>query len=58
MGTFAMGAATLINTALSTHQKWSFGGTGFLYTLWALWWADLVVSFLTAFGVLYAMYVH
>lgn len=57
VGAFAMGAATLINSALTANQSWSFGGTGFLYTLWAFWWLDLAVSFLTAFGMLYTMYV-
>jgi tellurite resistance protein TehA-like permease len=57
VGAFAMGAATLINSALTANQSWSFGGTGFLYALWGLWWLDLAVSFFTAFGMLYAMYV-
>ncbi|KAG6862254.1 hypothetical protein C0995_002185 [Termitomyces sp. Mi166 len=50
-----MGAATLINSALTANQAWSFAGTGFLYTLWALWWVDLALSFLCAFGMLYVM---
>ncbi|KAF9461280.1 voltage-dependent anion channel [Collybia nuda] len=37
VGAFAMGAATLINSALIANQLWSFGGTGFLYALWAFW---------------------
>lgn len=51
-----MGAATLINSALTANQQWSFSGTGFLYALWAFWWADLALSWLCAFGMLYAMY--
>ncbi|KAJ6617489.1 voltage-dependent anion channel [Mycena sp. CBHHK59/15] len=37
IGTFPMGAATLINIALVANQSYSFAGPGFLYTLWAFW---------------------
>ncbi|KAF8070178.1 voltage-dependent anion channel [Lyophyllum atratum] len=55
VGAFPMGAATLINSALTANQQWSFAGTGFLYTLWAFWWVDMAISFLCAFGMLFAM---
>ncbi|KAG5645206.1 hypothetical protein DXG03_006724 [Asterophora parasitica] len=55
VGAFPMGAATLINSALTANQSWGFAGTGFLYTLWAFWWIDMVISFFCAFGMLYAM---
>ncbi|RDB16951.1 Sulfite efflux pump SSU1 [Hypsizygus marmoreus] len=55
VGAFPMGAATLINSALTANQSWGFSGTGFLYTLWAFWWLDLWLSFFCAFGMLYAM---
>ncbi|KAF5385900.1 hypothetical protein D9615_002517 [Tricholomella constricta] len=55
VGAFPMGVATLINSALTAHQDWSFAGTGFLYTLWAFWWADMAISFLCAFGMLLTM---
>ncbi|KAJ7106495.1 voltage-dependent anion channel [Mycena crocata] len=55
IGAFAMGAATLINIALTAHQTYSFAGPGFLYTLWALWWLDSAVSLLTAVGMIYVM---
>lgn len=55
IGAFPMGAATLINIALVTHQSYSFGGPGFLYALWAFWWLDSAVSLLTAVGMIYVM---
>jgi hypothetical protein len=57
IGAFPMGAATLINTALAINQRYSFSGTGFLFSLWAFWWLDSAVSIFTAFGMLYVMYV-
>ncbi|KAJ7249005.1 voltage-dependent anion channel [Mycena rebaudengoi] len=55
IGAFPMGAATLINTALAINQRYSFSGTGFLFSLWAFWWLDSAVSIFTAFGMLYVM---
>ncbi|KAG5637040.1 hypothetical protein H0H81_006035 [Sphagnurus paluster] len=55
VGAFPMGAATLINSALTANQQWSFSGTGFLYALWAFWWLDMLISFTCAFGMLFAM---
>ncbi|KAJ7510415.1 voltage-dependent anion channel [Mycena galericulata] len=55
IGAFAMGAATLINSALAAHQSYSFAGHGFLYTLWAFWWLDCAVSLLTAVGMIHVM---
>ncbi|KAJ6570167.1 voltage-dependent anion channel [Mycena vulgaris] len=55
IGAFAMGAATLINTALVAHQSYSFAGPGFVYALWAFWWLDSAVSLLTAVGMFYVM---
>ncbi|KAJ7454757.1 voltage-dependent anion channel [Mycena latifolia] len=55
IGAVPMGAATLINIALVTHQNYSFAGPGFLYALWAFWWLDSAVSLLTAVGMIYVM---
>ncbi|KAH7914128.1 voltage-dependent anion channel [Hygrophoropsis aurantiaca] len=55
IGTFPMGAVTIINIALVINQEWAFGGTGFLYTLWGLWWLDCLVSYAIVFGMLYVM---
>jgi tellurite resistance protein TehA-like permease len=51
-----MGAATLINSALTINQTYSFAGPGFLYTLWAFWWLDCTVSLFTAVGMIFVMY--
>lgn len=58
MGAFPAGAATLINIALVAYREWNFGGIGFLYALWGCWWLDSIVSYLIAFGMLYAMMVE
>ncbi|KAJ7220047.1 voltage-dependent anion channel [Mycena pura] len=55
IGAFAMGAATLINTALAIYQSYSFAGPAFLYTLWAFWWLDAAISLLTTVGMLNVM---
>ncbi|KAF8997918.1 voltage-dependent anion channel [Cyathus striatus] len=55
VGAFPIGAASLIDESIIIHRSWSFGGKGFLYALWSFWWLDLGISFLTAFGLLYAM---
>ena len=39
------------------NQDWGFGGEPLLWTLWGFWWLDSAVSYLIAFGMLYAMYV-
>ncbi|KAJ7914940.1 voltage-dependent anion channel-domain-containing protein [Mycena leptocephala] len=53
IGAFPMGAATLINIALTINQTYSFAGPGFLYTLWAFWWLDCAVSLFTAVGMIF-----
>ncbi|KAF7330300.1 Sulfite efflux pump SSU1 [Mycena venus] len=55
IGAFPMGAATLINLSLTMNQKYSFGGPGFLYTLWAFWWLDCAISLFTAVGMIFVM---
>ncbi|KAH0827620.1 voltage-dependent anion channel [Lanmaoa asiatica] len=55
VGAVPMGFATLINIALDMNQETGFGGLGFLYFLWGCWWIDSIVSFLCAFGMVYAM---
>ncbi|OJA17416.1 hypothetical protein AZE42_12136, partial [Rhizopogon vesiculosus] len=55
IGAFPMGAMTLINTALVANQEWNFGNVGFLCALWGFWWLVSIVSYLIAFGMLYAM---
>ncbi|KDQ57617.1 hypothetical protein JAAARDRAFT_130281, partial [Jaapia argillacea MUCL 33604] len=56
LGTFPMGATTLINVAVSLiYQGDGFGGQGFLYLLWGFWWIDVVLSFLCAWGLVHVM---
>ncbi|KAF8210974.1 voltage-dependent anion channel [Mycena galopus ATCC 62051] len=55
IGTFPMGAATLINTALTIHQTYSFSGSGFLYALWVFWWLDCVISLSITIGMIMVM---
>ncbi|KAJ7671597.1 voltage-dependent anion channel [Mycena polygramma] len=55
IGAFPMGAATLINVALTINQSYSFAGPGFVYALWAFWWLDCAVSLFTAVGMIFVM---
>lgn len=55
LGAFPIGSATLIDSALILNQTYHFAGNGFIYALWAFWWADLLLSFTTAFGMIYVM---
>lgn len=50
-----MALATLINGAAFIYHDSGFGGPPFLYFIWAFWWLDLVLSFLSAFGMIYFM---
>lgn len=56
LGCFPMGAATLITVGITVvSQYWGFGGTAFVYVLWAFWWLDAILSFLCCFGLVYVM---
>lgn len=56
LGTFPMGATTLIGVGTTVlHGQYGFGGKGFLYTLWALWWIDVALSILCCWGGIYVM---
>lgn len=53
-----MGATTLINVAVEViHARYHVGGKGFLYFLWAMWWLDVVISFICCWVGLHFMYV-
>ncbi|KII92396.1 hypothetical protein PLICRDRAFT_37173 [Plicaturopsis crispa FD-325 SS-3] len=46
LGCYPMGITTLINVAVGLiYQDLKWGGTGFLYFLWGVWWADVAASF-------------
>ncbi|THH27847.1 hypothetical protein EUX98_g6340 [Antrodiella citrinella] len=56
IGTYPMGAATLINVSVSLlYSNWHIGGKPFLYTLWAFWWVDSAISVLCAFPMVHIM---
>jgi tellurite resistance protein TehA-like permease len=56
LGCYPMGATTLINIAVGLiYQEDDFGGTSFLYFLWATWWLDVALSFLCAFALVHIM---
>ena len=56
VSTFPMGAATLIGVGTTVlYDEYGFGGRGFLFTLWGLWWIDVAVSSLCCWGLVYVM---
>ncbi|KAL0072362.1 Plasma membrane sulfite pump involved in sulfite metabolism [Marasmius tenuissimus] len=55
-GTFPMGATTLLNICVTLiNQRYQVGGKGFLYTVWALWWLDVILSIVCCWGMLHVM---
>ena len=57
LGAMPMGFATMISAAVGVlYESLGLGGSSFLYTLWGLWWATIVVSILVFFGQLHIMY--
>ncbi|KAG1777736.1 voltage-dependent anion channel [Suillus placidus] len=56
IGTFPMGATTLINIASSDiFQTYGFGGKRFIYTVWACWWINVAISMTCCFGMMHVM---
>jgi tellurite resistance protein TehA-like permease len=56
IGTFPMGATTLINIASSDiFQTYGFGGKPFIYTVWACWWINVAISMTCCFGMMHVM---
>ena len=57
-GCFPMGAATLINVAVIViNGQLNYGGKWFLYFIWAIWWLDVLSSFMCCWVGIHAMYV-
>ena len=53
-----MGAATLINIAVIViNGQLNFGGKLFLYFIWAIWWLDVLISFVCCWVGVRTMYV-
>ncbi|KAL1735596.1 voltage-dependent anion channel [Schizophyllum commune] len=56
LGTFPMGAATILNIAVNTvNETYGVGGKGLLYFLWACWWADVFTSIACCFLMIHVM---
>ncbi|KAG2055422.1 hypothetical protein BDR06DRAFT_954214 [Suillus hirtellus] len=57
IGTFPMGATTLINVASSDifQTYGGFGGKPFIYTVWACWWINVAISMACCFGMIHVM---
>ena len=53
-----MGAATLINIAVIViNGQLNYGGKLFLYFIWAIWWLDVLISFVCCWVGVRTMYV-
>ena len=58
-GCFPMGAATLINVAVTViNGHLNYGGKPFLYFIWAMWWLDVFISFACCWVGVHFMYVY
>ncbi|KAI0694001.1 voltage-dependent anion channel [Cerioporus squamosus] len=55
IGTYPMGAATLISVAVGLIYEGGFGGQAFLYSMWALWWLDVAISLVCTFAIVHIM---
>ena len=56
IGCYPMSVTTLINIAVGEiHQQYGYGGKGFLYFIWAIWWADIVLSLICTFAIVHVM---
>lgn len=56
LGCYPMGFATIIISSTAVvYDYFGYGGPPFLYALWGLWWADVVVALVTCFGQLHVM---
>lgn len=56
LGTFSMGASTLYSVSITVlHGSYNFGGRGFVYVIWVLWWVDVSLSILCCWGTMHIM---
>jgi tellurite resistance protein TehA-like permease len=57
-GCIPMGAATLINVSVIViNGQLNYGGKSFLYFIWAIWWLDVIISFVCCWLGVHTMYV-
>ncbi|KAJ3558021.1 hypothetical protein NM688_g1159 [Phlebia brevispora] len=52
-GFVAVGAAGLLDAALNVNRDWNTGHSGYLYTMWGLWWFVAGLAYTIAFGVMF-----
>ncbi|KAF8716699.1 hypothetical protein AX14_012237 [Amanita brunnescens Koide BX004] len=56
-GCFPMGFATIMNVAVNVlSESFSFGGKSFLYSVWAVWWVNVVISSACCWGMVHYMF--
>ncbi|KAI6113240.1 voltage-dependent anion channel [Pisolithus croceorrhizus] len=55
LGTFPMGAATLLTVAISVFRETFDLGRPLVYTVWVLWWVDVIILLLCFCGTLHMM---
>lgn len=59
LGTFPMGATTLLSVALEViHRYYGFGSKHFVYAIWSLWCVDVAVSVACAWPGVHMMFVR
>ncbi|KAJ2922719.1 hypothetical protein H1R20_g14347, partial [Candolleomyces eurysporus] len=59
LGTFPMGLTTLLNVAVDViNIHFEFGGKGFLYFIWVVWWLDVIISALCCWVGVHAMMIN
>ncbi|KAF8070179.1 voltage-dependent anion channel [Lyophyllum atratum] len=55
-GCLPMGVTTLINVAVDViNVDFAFGGSQFLYFIWAVWWVDVAISLVCCWGMVHIM---
>lgn len=55
-GCFPMGFTTIMNVAVNVlFESFSFGGKRLLYSVWALWWINVVISSACCWGIVHYM---
>ncbi|KAF9452375.1 hypothetical protein P691DRAFT_784516 [Macrolepiota fuliginosa MF-IS2] len=53
---YPMGATTIINVSIScVYEHYGFGGRGFIYFIWVLWWINIAISALCFWGLTHLM---
>ena len=57
LGCFPMSFTTILNVSIDViYGYFGFGGKGFLYSIWILWWINVAVSSAYGWGMMHHMY--